>query len=93
MNACIRLLRINSAKEREDGSVYLETSYNSKILWKDEKPSTKKLRGVPERSFIVQRMLTYLKHDMVQVESYIIKIHLLRVSLWPVVYPTGYFPN
>jgi hypothetical protein len=92
VNACIRLLRNTSAKDREDGSVFLETSYNSKILWRDEK-LTKDGTRVDERRFIVQRALTYLKHDMVQI--YIIQY---QMSLSICVPLTGcitdmFFPN
>jgi hypothetical protein len=73
VNARIRLLTNTSAKDREDGSVFLETSYNSKILWRDEK-LTKDGTRVDERRFIVQRALTYLKHDMVQI--YIIQYQM-----------------
>jgi hypothetical protein len=66
------ILRNTSPKEREDGSVYLETSYNSKILWQDQN-LTKDGTHLHERSFIVQRALTYLKHDMVKFKTYKIK--------------------
>ncbi|TVU41224.1 hypothetical protein EJB05_14725, partial [Eragrostis curvula] len=64
-NVCIRLLREKcTINDREDGSVYLETTYNSKILWRDAESEIEE-KDKHHHSFIIERAQTYLKHDMV----------------------------
>jgi len=63
MNAYIRILKANpSIQRRQDGDVYLETTYFSTMIHDD---STAKLKDQNEKSFRVIRTLTYLQHDMV----------------------------
>ncbi|KAL6615273.1 hypothetical protein ACP70R_037543 [Stipagrostis hirtigluma subsp. patula] len=53
-------------KNREDGDVYLETAYISKMLWRD---GTYQIgEGLDQNSSIVRRTLTYLKHDMREIQ-------------------------
>ncbi|TVU23178.1 hypothetical protein EJB05_30212, partial [Eragrostis curvula] len=75
-NVTIRLLKEKWYKrEREDGSVYLETAYASKMLWRDGTPTDPKEKTEEDEqkdeadqdqiNFIGRRVLAYLKHDMV----------------------------
>ncbi|TVT98339.1 hypothetical protein EJB05_56362, partial [Eragrostis curvula] len=65
-NVCIRLLREKcTINDREDGSVYLETTYNSKILWRDGESEIEE-KDKHHHSFIIERAQTYLEHDMLK---------------------------
>lgn len=70
IDASIHLLRDKCVKEREDGSVYLETTYNTK----------KDVIRIDERNFIVEQALTYLKHDMISIESILIEFHVFMAT-------------